>query len=71
MLIKITKVVSTCGEETIDDIWINPNMIIKIEPAHYKDSIEKSLIYMKDVSSWNYIRSSMTPDEILEKIKET
>lgn len=68
MLIKISKVISTCGDESIVDIWINVSMIIKIEPVSYNNSIVKSLIYMKDVEPWDYIRCSMTPEEIVKNI---
>ena len=69
MFIKISKVISTCGDETIVDIWINVLMILKIEPVSYNNSIVKSLIYMKDVEAWDYIRCSMTPEEIIETIR--
>jgi hypothetical protein len=69
MLIKIPKVISTCGDESTVDIWLNASLIIKIEPVSYSNSIVKSLIYMKDVEAWDYIRCSMTPEEIVETIR--
>ena len=69
MFVKISKVISTCGDESTVDIWINASLIIKIEPVSYSNSIVKSLIYMKDVEAWDYIRCSMVPEEIINAIR--
>lgn len=70
MLIQIPKVYTDETEEKTVDIWINTELIIKIEPCLNKKqpSIAKSIIAMRDVEPWNWVKSTMTPEEIVESI---
>jgi hypothetical protein len=54
-------------EEKTVDIWINTELIIKIEPYlnDKQPSIAKSIIAMRDVEPWNWFKSTMTPEEIV------
>ena len=73
MLIQIPKIYMDETEEKTVDIWINTELIIKIEPYLNKKqpSIAKSIIAMKDVEPWNWFKSTMTPEEIVERIMNT
>jgi hypothetical protein len=66
MLIQIPKVYTKDTEEKVCDIWINTELIIKIEPYlnEKQPSIAKSIIAMRDVEPWNWFKSTMTPEEI-------
>ena len=70
MLIQIPKVYTKDTEEKTVDIWINTELIIKIEPYlnEKQPSIAKSIIAMRDVEPWNWFKSTMTPKEIVESI---
>lgn len=70
MLIQIPKVYTDETEEKTVDIWINTELIIKIEPYlnEKQPSIAKSIIAMRDVEPWNWFKSTMTPEEIVESI---
>lgn len=77
MLVKIPKVYTDETEEKTVDIWINTELIIKIEPYlnEKQPSIAKSIIAMRDVEPWNWFKSTMTPEEIasianLSELKE-
>lgn len=67
MLIKIPKIYTDGTEEKTVDIWINTDLIIKIEPCLNKNqpSIAKSFVAMRDVEPWNWFKSTMEPDEIV------
>ena len=71
MLIKIPKIYIDETEEKTVDIWINTELIIKIEPCLNKKqpSIAKSIIAMRDVEPWNWFKSTMTPEEIVKHIE--
>ena len=71
MLIQIPKVYTDETEEKTVDIWINTELIIKIEPCLNKKqpSIAKSIIAMRDVEPWNWVKSTMTPEEIANIVK--
>lgn len=71
MLIQIPKVYTKDTEEKTVDIWINTELIIKIEPCLNKKqpSIAKSIIAMRDVEPWNWFKSTMTPEEIVDIIR--
>lgn len=71
MLIQIPKVYTDDTEEKTVDIWINTDLIIKIEPCLNKKqpSIAKSIIAMRDVEPWNWVKSTMTPEEIVNIVK--
>jgi hypothetical protein len=71
MLIQIPKVYTDETEEKTVDIWINTELIIKIEPYlnEKQPSIAKSIIAMRDVEPWNWFKSTMTPEEIVDRIK--
>lgn len=71
MLIKVTKVYTKDTEEKTVDIWINTDLIIKIEPYlnEKQPSIAKSVIAMRDVEPWNWFKSTMTPEEIVNIVK--
>lgn len=73
MLIQIPKVYIDETEEKTVDIWINTELIIKIEPCLNKKqpSIAKSLIAMRDVEPWNWVKSTMSPEEIVKCITNT
>ena len=66
MLIQVTKVFTKDTEEKTVDIFINTDLIIKIEPYlnEKQPSIAKSIIAMRDVEPWNWFKSTMTPEEI-------
>ncbi len=66
MLIKIPKVYTEDSEEKTVDIYINTELIIKIEPYLNKKqpSIAKSVVAMRDVEPWNWFKSSLEPDDI-------
>ena len=70
MLIQIPKVYTDETEEKTVDIFINTELIIKIEPSLNKKqpSIAKSVIAMRDVEPWNWFKSTMTPEEIVHTI---
>lgn len=70
MLIKISKVYTDEIEEKTVDIWINTDLIIKIEPCLNKkqSSIAKSFVAMRDVEPWNWFKSTLTPDEIADLV---
>lgn len=70
MLIKIPKVYTKDTEEKIVNIFINTDLIIKIEPYlnERQHSIAKSIIAMRDVEPWNWFKSTMTPEEIVDVI---
>lgn len=70
MLIQIPKVYTDETEEKTVDIWINIDLIIKIEPCLNKKqpSIAKSIVAMRDVEPWNWFKSTMTPEEIVHTI---
>ena len=70
MLIQIPKVYTDETEEKTVDIWINTELIIKIEPSLNKKqpSIAKSIIAMRDVEPWNWVKSTLTPKEIVSFI---
>ena len=71
MLIKIPKVYMEETEEKVIDIWVNTDLIIKIEPSlnrKQQSSIAKSIIGMRDVEPWNWIKSTMMPEEIVDMI---
>jgi len=77
MLIKIPKIYTDETEEKTVDIWVNTDLIIKIEPYlnEKQPSIAKSIVAMRDVEPWNWFKSTLTPDEIAklvygEKYKE-
>lgn len=71
MLIQIPKVYTDETEEKTVDIWINTKLIIKIEPCLNKKqpSIAKSIIAMRDVEPWNWVKSTMSPEEIVNIVK--
>lgn len=71
MLIQIPKVYTDNTEEKTVDIWINTELIIKIEQSLNKKqpSIAKSIIAMRDVEPWNWVKSTMTPEEIVNIVK--
>lgn len=71
MLIQIPKVYTKDTEEKTVDIWINTKLIIKIEPYlnEKQPSIAKSIIAMRDVEPWNWVKSTMAPEEIVDKIR--
>ena len=68
MLIQIPKVYTDETEEKTVDIWINTELIIKIEPYlnENRHSIAKSVIAMRDVEPWNWFKSTLTPKEIAD-----
>jgi hypothetical protein len=68
MLIKIPKIYINDIKEEVIDIWINSDKIIKIEPLDFKNSIAKSHITIKNVEPWNSIKSTLTPDEIADRV---
>lgn len=70
MLIKIPKIYTDGTEEKTVDIWINIDLIIKIEPYlnEKQPSIAKSIVAMRDVEPWNWFKSTLTPDEIADLI---
>jgi hypothetical protein len=70
MLIQIPKIFMDGTEEKTVDIWINTELIIKIEPYlnEKQPSIAKSIIAMRDVEPWNWFKSTMTPEEIVHMI---
>lgn len=70
MLIQIPKVYTDETEEKTVDIWINTDLIIKIEPRLNKKqpSIAKSIIAMRDVEPWNWVKSTIAPEEIVDMI---
>lgn len=71
MLIQVTKVFNKDTEEKVYDIFINTDLIIKIEPYlnEKQPSIAKSIVAMRDVEPWNWFKSTMTPEEIVNIIK--
>lgn len=78
MLIKIPKIYTDGTEEKTIDIWVNTDLIIKIEPYlnGKQPSIAKSIVAMRDVEPWNWFKSTLTPDKIAklvygEKYKES
>lgn len=70
MLVKIPKIYMDGTEEKTVDIWINTDLIIKIEPCLNKNqpSIAKSIVAMRDVEPWNWFKSTLEPDEIVDRI---
>lgn len=69
MLIKIPKIYTDGTEEKTVDIWINTDLIIKIEPSLNKNnqtSIAKSIVAMRDVEPWNWFKSTLEPDKIAD-----
>ena len=70
MLIKIPKIYTDGTEEKTVDIWINTDLIIKIEPCLNKNqpSIAKSIVAMRDVEPWNWFKSTLEPEEIVDVI---
>lgn len=68
MLVKIPKVYTDETEEKTVDIWINTELIIKIEPYlnEKQPSIAKSIVAMRDVEPWNWVKSTMSPEEIAD-----
>lgn len=68
MLIKIPKIYTDKTEEKTVDIWINTDLIIKIEPYlnEKHPSIAKSIIAMRDVEPWNWFKSTLEPDKIAD-----
>ena len=68
MLIKIPKVYTDGTKEKTVDIWINTELIIKIEPYlnEKQPSIAKSIIAMRDVDPWNWFKSTLEPDKIAD-----
>lgn len=70
MLIQVTKVYTKDTEEKVCDIFINTELIIKIEPYlnEKQPSIAKSIIAMRDVEPWNWFKSTMSPEEIVHTI---
>lgn len=73
MLIQIPKVYIEDTEEKTIDIYINTDLIIKIEPYlnEKQPSIAKSIIAMRDVEPWNWFKSTMSPEEIVKCITNT
>lgn len=73
MLIQIPKVYTDETDEKTVDIFINTDLIIKIEPCLNKKqpSIAKSIIAMRDVEPWNWVKSTIAPEEIVERIINT
>lgn len=70
MLIKIPKIYTDGTEEKTVDIWINTDLIIKIEPYlnEKQPSIAKSIVAMRDVEPWNWFKSTLEPEEIVDVI---
>lgn len=69
MLIKIPKVYTEDTQEKTIDIWVNTDLIIKIEPSINKNnqtSIAKSIVAMRDVEPWNWFKSTLEPDKIAD-----
>ena len=68
MLIKIPKIYTDGTDEKTVDIWVNTDLIIKIEPYlnEKQPSIAKSIVAMRDVEPWNWFKSTLTPDKIAD-----
>ena len=68
MLIKIPTIYTDGTDEKTVDIWVNTDLIIKIEPYlnEKQPSIAKSIVAMRDVEPWNWFKSTLTPDEIAD-----
>ena len=68
MLIKIPKIYTDGTDEKTVDIWINTDLIIKIEPYlnEKQPSIAKSIVAMRDVEPWNWFKSTLEPDKIAD-----
>jgi hypothetical protein len=68
MLIKIPKIYTDGTDEKTVDIWVNTDLIIKIEPYinEKQPSIAKSIVAMRDVEPWNWFKSTLMPDKIAD-----
>ena len=65
MLIHLHVIRSKNAEEIKEDIWVNPDMIARIEPVRNSSSMGESWLYFRDDYNWRTIAVSETPYEIV------
>lgn len=64
MLIHLHVIRSKNTEEIKEDIWVNPDMISRIEPVLNTSSMAESWLYFRDDYNWRTIAVYETPYEI-------